>query len=84
MAPIRGCITRERENSGVLHGSVPCAETRRKGGDRVKSRKVIVTKEVWTSLNIREIRNWELSNTMHSDYQVKQVQVNVVKEGGKK
>ncbi len=49
----------------------------------MKPRKVIVTKEIFTDCKIEEIK-WYERIEREGLYEIKQVQVNVVKEGGKK
>ncbi len=49
----------------------------------MKPRKIIVTKEIFTDHRIKEIKSYERLE-LGGLYEIKQVQVNVVKEGGKK
>ncbi len=49
----------------------------------MKPRKVIVTKEIFTDCKIEEIK-WHEGIEREGLYEIKQIQVNVVKEGDKK
>lgn len=50
----------------------------------MKARRVIITKEVLSELSIKKMRAWEIQETSFFGYKVKKIQINVVKEGGKK
>ncbi len=52
----------------------------------MKARKIVIIKEIWTDWRIKELKEFEkgVDGTVDGIFETKQIQVNVIKEGGKK